>query len=358
MANGIDIHVITQDDCIESGCIDFPSALRMTEKALMDYSKGKILFPDKISQIFDETSQNRINCLPATLLEEKICGVKWVSVFPTNAAISLQNLTAVIILSSLDNGFPVAFMEGTLCSNIRTATISAVAAKYFANPKSEKIGFVGAGQQARFHFMALKSLYPSITECYVASRTSKSEDDFISDLSKLYPDTEFIACGSDYRRAVSGMDIFVSAISGQSPIIQAEWITSGSFYSHVGGWEDSYDVPQKADKIICDDWDSVKHRTQTLSRAYMLGFIDDGNITCNLPDAVSGKYKNEYCPDEFVYFNAVGLSYVDVALANYMFKRCKEQNHSRIVTLQGDSLFKSITEKWCENGNFGGNSML
>ena len=53
----------------------------IVEDAFLKASKGEVLFPDKISQIFDTQTQNRINCMPATLLGNKVAGLKWVSVF-------------------------------------------------------------------------------------------------------------------------------------------------------------------------------------------------------------------------------------------------------------------------------------
>ena len=77
----------------------------LVERAFEEKIQGNVLLPDKISQVFDQETQDRINCLPATLLRQKVSGVKWVSVFPSNAAKALLNVTAVIILSSIETGY-------------------------------------------------------------------------------------------------------------------------------------------------------------------------------------------------------------------------------------------------------------
>lgn len=325
---------INQDNIIDAGCFDFKMALDITQDAVCSYANGKILYPDKTSQIFDEQSQDRINCLPATLLDKQVCGMKWVSVFPSNKDKGLQNLSAVILLSSTQTGFPLSFMEGTLCSNLRTASVSALAAKYLAKTNPQTVGFVGAGQQARFHMLALSDLFPSIKRCYVSSRTTDSENDFVNELKEKLPQIEFVACNSNYEKAVSNADIIVSAISGQSPIIKASWIKKGSLYLHVGGWEDEFGVALMADKIVCDNWESVKHRTQTLSRLYKSGQLSDDQIYCDIDDLVSGKMSGRCNDEEFIYFNAVGLSYVDIALANHIYKTCLDKNEGIFISLQ------------------------
>ena len=253
--------MLSQENLLDAGCFSVSDTLSVTKKALQAYADGKVLYPDKSCQVFDETSQNRINGLPATLLEEKVCGIKWVSVFPKNPQkYGTQNVSAVILLSEIEKGYPFAYMEGTLCSNLRTAAISAVAASYLARNDAEVIGFIGAGEQAKMHFMAIKYVCPGLKKCKVASRTGRSEAQFIKTLSPLYPDVEFIPCSSVYENAAKESDIIVTAISGQEPILQADWIGEGTLYCHVGGWEDDFSVPLKADKIICDNWENVKHR--------------------------------------------------------------------------------------------------
>lgn len=292
----------------------------------MDFSEGNILFPDKVSQIFDEVTQERINCLPATLLNEQVCGMKWISVFPKNPINNgLNNTSAVMLLSSTKDGTNLAFMDGNICSDLRTATVNAVAAKYFSIENPEAIGFVGAGHQARSTFCAVKNLFPSIKRCYVASRTEMSEQLFSDSFREVYPDTEFVRCNSYYRKAVSNSQIVVSAISGQCPIIKAEWIQPGTVYLHTGGWEDEYAVPLKADKIVCDQWESVKHRSQTISRMFQEKILSDKDIYSDLDKIITGKLPARENNTEFVYFNAVGLSYVDVALAYEAYKKCLSQ---------------------------------
>ena len=337
------IRIITQKDLISAGCFDFTAAIKVIEKTLVDYSKGKIIFPDKVSVVFNESTQDRINCLPAGLIDEKIYGMKWVSVFPENPYLkNLPNLSAVLLLSELENGFPVAFMEGTLCSNMRTAAMSAIAAKYLANPEPETIGFIGTGEQAKSHFLAMKNLFPSIKICKISANSKASEDLFVTQMKKFHPDVEFTAYHEAYKEAVADADIIVTAISGQEPILKAAWIKKGAFYCHVAGYEDEFAVAQKADKIVCDDWNVVKHRTQTISRMYKQGLLKDEDIHANLYEIVTGHKPGRENADEFIYFNGVGLSYIDVALATWMYKRAKEKGLGQIVTMQDKSMFECV----------------
>lgn len=326
MKNELNLRLLSQKDLFESGCFDLKMSIETAESAMKKYSKGLIKYPDKVSQIFDEISQNRINCLPATLLDEKICGMKWVSVFPGNPMrFGCNNVSAVILLSEIEKGFPVAFMEGTMCSNLRTASVSAVAAKYLAPSKVETIGFIGAGEQAKTHFMAMKTMFPDIKNCRISADNQDSENRFKAELSRFFSDVNFEVCGADYEKAVVNSDIIITAISGQAPVLKANWIKKGCLYCHIGGWEDEFEVALKADKIVCDHWESVKHRTQTISRLYKMNKISDEDIYADIDKIVSMQLPGRESDEEFIYFNAVGLSYVDVALAYQMYCKALEQ---------------------------------
>lgn len=331
----------SQEDLLGAGCLDIEMAIEAAESAMKSFADGDVLFPEKIVQIFNDETQERINCLPATFKPEKICGMKWVSVFPPNPQrYGIQNLSAVIILSEIEHGFPIAFMEGTLCSNIRVGTMGAVAAKYLARPDSETIGFIGAGEQAKMHLIAMKTVLPRLKECRVAAKSLEEENLFVKEMQPILPGVDIVTTGSDLEKAIEGADVIVTATSAQAPLLKAKWMKPGCFYSHVGGWEDEYEVAQGCEKIVCDDWETVKHRTQTLSRMYKDGVLGDDSVHANLIDLVTGAKPGRENDQEKIYFNAVGLAYVDVAIAHAMYLRADEAGMGQDLKIQNEMIFE------------------
>lgn len=338
---------ISQEDLIDSGAFDLPMAMDALQEGMFRFRDGDILFPDKIVQIFDQDTQQRINCLPATLLQKKICGVKWVSVFPTNPRrYGTQNLSAIIVLSEIEKGYPVCVMDGTLCSNMRVAAMGASAAQLLARENAEVIGFIGAGEQSKMHLLGMKSVRPGLKICKVSAKEAYEEQNFIQDMQPLLPDMEFIACNTVLKDAIVDADIIVTGTSAQAPLLKADWIKEGAFYSHIGGWEDEYKVVQMADKIVCDDWNTVKHRAQTLSRCYKDGVITDEDIYANLIDILDGTKPGRESEKEFIYFNAVGLAYADVSIAYAMYQKVLHAGLGHWTYLQENMIFeKDLTGK-------------
>lgn len=331
----------SQEDLLGSGCLDMRMAMEAARQAIVAFEAGDVLFPEKIVQIFNDETQERINCLPATFRSKKVCGVKWVSVFPPNPVKhGIQNLTAVIILSEIEHGLPLAFMEGTLCSNIRVGAMGGLAASYLARQDSETIGFIGAGEQAKMHLIAMKTAVPSLKRCLVAAKEVAEEEQFVREMSPILGDMEVAGTGTDLQAATADADIIVTATSAQAPLLKAAWMKPGAFYSHVGGWEDEYAVAKQCDKIVCDDWETVKHRTQTLSRMYRDGELSDADIHGNLGDLVAGRKSGRSSAEERAYFNAVGLAYVDVAIAHAMYRRASEAGMGQDLKIQNEMIFE------------------
>lgn len=331
--SSIVVRVVSQEDVAEIFRGNANGIYDIIEDSFRKYLNDEIIMPDKISQIFDEQTQNRINCMPATLTKDKVCGMKWVSVFPSNAPKGVQNVTGIMLLSELETGFPIAVIDGTLSTKMRTAAVGCTAAKYLAPSKVETIGIIGAGEEARMHFTLLKHLFPSIKECRVSSLNTEIEQGFIDKFKDIVPDVKFVTCNNDSHLCASGADIIVTAISGQSPVLKAADITKGGLYIHVGGWEDEYGVAQKANKIVCDEWEVVKHRSQTLCRMYKEGLLKDEDIHANLSELIAGTKVGRENDDEFIYFNSVGLSYIDINFANYIYEEARKRGLGHDVVM-------------------------
>ena len=302
---------------------NLPDAISVVEGAFKKKIAGKVFLPDKISVVFDEATQNRINCMPGALLNDKLYGVKWVAVFPENPRDGYRNVTGTMILSELEHGHTLSVMDAGYLTEIRTAAVGATAAKYLARVDAETIGFIGAGQQARRHLDMVKIVRPHLKKCYVSSLADGSTDRFIEEEGKLHPDLEFINCQDNYESAIENADIIVTAISGQEPILKAKWIKPGAFYIHVAGWEDEYAVSKKASKIVCDDWECIKHRTQTISRMFKEGLLNDEDIYGNLEEIVAEIKPGRETDEEFIYFCSVGLAFIDVSFAKYVYEKSK-----------------------------------
>lgn len=159
-------------------------------------------------------------------------------------------------------------------------------------------------------------------------------------MKKRYPEVDFIALNSDFDKVAKDADIIVTAVSCQAPLLRAKNIKEGAFYRHVGGWEDEYEVPLKANKIVCDSWEAVKHRTQTISRLFKQGILSDSDIYSDIADIIDKTVAGRENETEFIYFNSVGLAFLDVAIANDIYKKAVSKGKFKEWTIQNTSFLK------------------
>jgi len=103
----------------------------------------------------------------------KYCGVKIVTVFPSNGAAGLPSVMGSYFLMSARSGQPLAVIDGRMLTLKRTAAASALAAKYLSRPDSDKLLMVGTGALAPHLIVAHASVRP-IRELVVWGRDPKN----------------------------------------------------------------------------------------------------------------------------------------------------------------------------------------
>lgn len=299
------------------------SMVDFLEEGFLAHDRGEIILPEKSSQIIDPATQSRVNCMPCTAPGIGYSGVKLVSVFPTNAGTGKPNVSGMVLLLSSDDGSPVALLDAGYLTALRTALVGGIAAKYLAKSEPKRVGLLGSGVEALAHLFVMTELYPSINCVAVSSRMRSSEERFALTAKRKFPHLDVITCGGDYSLAAKDADIIVTAISGQTPLLKADWCDSGAFYCHVGGIEDEYAVALKADKIVCDSWGALKHRgSPTLAHMYHDGILTDDMVYAELVDLIAGRKKGRESDSEFNYFNSIGMALVDVYASAFLIREC------------------------------------
>lgn len=302
---------------------DILAMLGCLEQGFEAYDKDELILPEKTSQILIEANQSRVNCMPCTVPSLGYSCVKLVSVFPDNVKEGLPNVSGMILVLSSDNGTPIAVLDAGFPTALRTALVGALGAKCLAAEQPKSIGVLGSGEEALMHLFVFAKLFPSIKVCRVASRNPENEKRFAAIASKLFPHLIITCCESSYEKAAENADIIVTAISGQVPLLKADWVKPGAFYCHVGGIEDEYDVALKADKIVCDSWEALKHRgSPTISHMYRDGVLTDDDIYAELAEIVRGKKPGRESIEEITYFNSIGLAFTDVYMASFLITAC------------------------------------
>lgn len=317
---------LSQEDVLATG-IKMPRIIDVVEQVLALHDEGKVNLPSKAILDLGERERGRINAMPAYLGGDfEVCGIKWIAGFPPNPVKhGIPRAHALTILNSADTGVPLAIMDGTYISAMRTGAVTGVGAKYLANPDSEVVGMIGCGVQARTQIMAIKAVIPSVRLLKGYDIRPESSERFAGWVSQELG-MKGEAVGSP-REAVEGSDIIVTVTVADEPIVKDSWLKKGCLFAHVGSYqEEEEEVIFNADKVVVDLWHEVLHRgTPLLARLYNAGRITDERIHANIGEIIRGKKEGRTSKEERIFFSPLGLGSEDVGVASFVYKEAKRK---------------------------------
>ena len=161
----IEFLYLTQADVRATG-VDMPMVLDAVEDSFRLHHRGQTNLPHKTVLDLGERERGRGNAMPAYVGGDyDTFGIKWIAGFPKNPILhGLPRATGFFILNDSWKGVPLAIMDCTLLSAMRTGAVTGVGARYLARPDSESVAMIGAGVQARTQLEALKVVLPGLKE--------------------------------------------------------------------------------------------------------------------------------------------------------------------------------------------------
>ncbi len=132
--------------------LDIGQVNRSVESAFADHGNGLMQMPPKVSITLPEGD---FRTMPAYLPSLSIAGVKIVNVHPKNPKAGLPTVMALTIILDPATGKPLAVINATRLTDMRTGAAGAVAAKYLSPKKEVVLGVIGTGRQAEAQVAAI-----------------------------------------------------------------------------------------------------------------------------------------------------------------------------------------------------------
>lgn len=111
---------------------------------------------DKTPRVASHSEVGVIELMPTS--DGEMYGFKYVNGHPSNTKAGLQTVTAFGLLAEVDTGYPVLLTEMTILTALRTAAMSALAAKHLAPKGATTMAMIGNGAQAEFQALAFKAI--------------------------------------------------------------------------------------------------------------------------------------------------------------------------------------------------------
>lgn len=316
--------ILTEKDV--RALVTMSDAVTAVEGAFMAHGKGQTLMPSKVYLSLPEHGGD-FRAMPSYM--EGAAGVKWVNSHPDNPAKhSLPSVMGTYILSDPKSAAPLAIMDATWLTAMRTGAAGGVASKHLATKNPKSIGFVGCGVQARVLLAAHQALFSNV-ELRMADVSADAAARFAKEAGgKVTSVDEAVAS-----------DIVCASTPGRVPVITKAAVRAGTHINAMGA-----DAPGKQEiegavltrsKVFIDDWDQATHSGEVNVPLHKGEYAQE-SITGTLGEVIAGKVAGRLA-DEVTIFDSTGLAVQDLALARVIYAKARELGRGLEVELIGNS---------------------
>ncbi len=304
--------------------LNMREALQAVEYAFKLEGKGKVVVPPK--QYLDLPEyQGDFRAMPCYI--EGIAGLKWVSVYPNNIQAHYPSVAAVIILSDPRTGLPLAVMDGTYITKLRTGAAGGVAVKYLARKDASTVGVIGTGAQARTQLLAIREVLEVISEVKAYDISSRASQKYAEEMQAQL-NTNVHSVQTVEEAAAS--DIILTTTPARQPILRKLHVRPGTHINAIGA-----DAPGKQEldveilrnaKIVVDSMEQACHSGE-VNVPLGSGTLCVKDIYGTIGQIVSGIRKGREDDAEVTVFDSTGVAMLDLVCAKLIYDKASRGKH-------------------------------
>jgi alanine dehydrogenase len=302
------VRLLSLEACIEV----MADALRVTAQGggLVPLRSG-MWMPDRTGMI---------GLMPGFLAQPTSLGLKVVSIFPGNHGTGYDSHQGVVMLFDPAHGSPIAIIDASSITAIRTAAVSAVATRALAREDAGDLALLGAGVQATTHLAAMRAVRP-IRRVRVWSRDRDRAQRF----ADANPGVEIAPTA---QTAVAGADLICTTTAAHHPILEGAWLGPGCHINAVGA---CFATARELDtaavvraRLIVDSRQSALAEAGDFLIPRAEGRIGDDHLAGELGDVLLGRVTGRRSDDEVTLFKSLGIAIEDLAAAHYVYTKALE----------------------------------
>jgi ornithine cyclodeaminase/alanine dehydrogenase-like protein (mu-crystallin family) len=255
---------------------------------------------------------------------EATFGLKAICIFHDNPAAGRDAHQGGVLLFSGTTGEPLALMNASALTAIRTAAVSGVATQLLARADACELAIVGAGVQARTHLTAMACVR-AIKRARVVSRRSEQARALVAEVQARYPFP--VEAVTSVEAAVRGADLIVTATNAREPILRRAWLAPGAHINAVGACTpaarelDGETVA--AASLFVDRRESARAEAGDYLLALSEGAVTPAHIRAELGEVLTGMHTGRTASDEITLFKSLGLAAEDLYAADYVYQQAK-----------------------------------
>ena len=286
-------------------------------QALADLARGQIQQPLR-TVVMPRDAAGFMGLMPA--YSPAGYGLKAICITPGNPAIGKDAHQGGVLLFAADTGEPLAMVNASAVTEIRTAAVSAVATDLLARPGAAEVAIVGTGVQGQAHAHALAATR-ALTGIRITGRDPARAREVAAELTGQL-NVPVTATGS-VPEALDGAGIVVTATNAKQPVLRRAWLAPGAHVNAVGAClprDREIDTATMAEAaVFADSRESVSNESGDFLLAAAEGA--DNPVRAELGELLTGTATGRSGDEEITVFESLGLAAEDLAAAAYLYEK-------------------------------------
>ncbi|HSW16756.1 MAG TPA: ornithine cyclodeaminase [Ramlibacter sp.] len=266
---------------------------------------------DKSARLASHSAVGVIELMP--IADATHFAFKYVNGHPANHRLGLPTVMAFGLLADVATGAPRLLSELTLTTAIRTAAMSALAARVLARKGSSRMALIGNGAQSEFQAIAFRDLV-GIRELRIFDIDLAASKKLAANLTGQGMDVHI---ASSALEAVRGADVVttVTADKTRATIVTPEMVEPGMHLNAVGG-----DCPGKTELdplVLASASVFVEYEPQSRVEGEIQQMPGDFAVT-EFWRVLAGLHGGRASESEVTVFDSVGFALEDFAALSFM----------------------------------------
>ncbi len=252
--------------------------------------------------------------------DQPVAGIKVLTVVPDNYLHGEESHQGLVVLFEQERGRPIAILDASAVTAIRTAAASAVATRALARKDAGDLAILGSGTQARSHLAAMRAVRP-LRRVRIWSRRPESARRFADEEGKRSGlDVEPVV---EARDAVEGADLICTVTAAREPVLAGDWIAEGSHINAVGACTPNAReldaVAVARSRLFTDRRESALAEAGDFLLARNEGTIGEEHLLGELGEVLEGKVPGRRSDEEITLFKSLGIAVEDLAAGRYVY---------------------------------------
>ncbi|MFL7838635.1 MAG: ornithine cyclodeaminase family protein [Candidatus Promineifilaceae bacterium] len=328
----MDLQVLSAADVVAS--LPMAEAIGGMKYAFAQLSTGRAEAPLRTHVATKNIGSTLV--MPAFLADSGDLAVKVVSVFPNNSQLGLPTIHALVLALDAEIGKPLALLEGSSLTAIRTGAVSGAATDLLARQDAQIVAIFGSGVQARTQLEAVCTVR-DIQEVRVFSLLPAQAGQFAREMAGRGPIPPAITVAKDANSAVKDADIICTATTSSTPVFDGQYLKPGAHVNGVGSFTPQMQENDlqtvKRSLVIVDSRAAALQEAGDLIIPLRAGDITPEHIAAELGELVAGIYPGRTSSSQITFFKSVGIAVQDAAAASIAISNARANGLGSTITL-------------------------